>query len=113
LAPLVVVAAERDAFADRVFVREVTPLKRLVDNHHARRLRFILLRKIAASDQRDFHRAEIARADHSVLDGRSLSLLLTRTAFDGEWADAAHSAERESVCRGHGLDTGKAAEAIG
>src|SRR5262245_21322904 len=111
-APLVVIAAERDAFADRVFVRKVTPLKRLVDNHHAGSLLFILLRKIAASDDRDFHCAEIAGADHVILHDRSLSRLLRQTAFDSEWSYAALPAQRQCMNRRYGFNSRKAVDAL-
>src|SRR5262245_49332090 len=96
LSPLVVEAADRDSFADRVFIGEVASLQRLVDYDDARSLPFILPDKFAAFDQGDLHRLKISGADYSVIHHRRLTRLL-RLPFDGEGPDGIHPGERRRV----------------
>src|SRR5262245_26055981 len=54
--------------AQRVFIRPNAARQSLIDDRNARRLRVIALGKLAAQQQRDVHRLQIARRDE-VLEG--------------------------------------------
>src|SRR5262245_4265383 len=100
--------ADRDAFAERVFIGPETPDGGFIDNRHARMFHVIGVRKIAPGEQRNAHRREIARRDLMSVGVRLVSLLSWATIND-ERTMAARAAEGQTGYESGGLDAGNGA----
>src|SRR5262249_59648975 len=73
VAVVLIRADARDAFAQRVFIREVTLGERLVDDGRADGAALILLGEVASLQQGDPDRLKVLRGDAAVVGARLLT----------------------------------------
>src|SRR5262249_8725229 len=86
--------ARADAFADRVFVREVAARQRLIDDNDARRLHVVAPAEITPTDQPNAYHAKITLGREAQFGPRTFRSLY-RTPFDLESCIKAAAVERQ------------------
>src|SRR5215467_12643499 len=57
-----------ESLANRIFIREKPPGKRLVDHYDARRSRLVVTGELSSPEQRDSHYSKVIRADRIYRD---------------------------------------------
>src|SRR5262249_9988721 len=100
--------ANRDALAERVFIRPETFGGGFVDDHHARMRHVIRFREIAARSQRNAHHREITGRD-LVSVGAWAVYWRSRTIIKAERTRAARTAEWQAGPESGRLDAGNGA----
>ncbi len=100
------VGAEDQPLAQRVAIRKVAALKRLVDDHDLRRAGSVLRREIAASDQRRTYCLEIARTDYVIVERHSLAGLRLIALYGGSSREQV-IAQRAKLRETRRLDSGQ------
>ena len=99
--------AEKNLAANRIFIREKFFCRRVAQNHHERRVQFVLLSEIATGQERDPEGAKIS--------GRNASCQPKLPLVDRDWVPVRArvrrsrriSGERNSIRDGSGFDSGR------
>src|SRR5262245_65974777 len=98
---------ERDALAERVFIREILPRQRFVDNDDVALLADLLFGEESPACSRDLQRTEeVLIGDTKACSGHPLTGRRLRTTFDLKDGLCAQSEEGRMVDGARGLDSG-------
>src|SRR6266446_61598 len=98
--------------ADRVFIGPETPSQRGADEHRARPAGHIGAGKVAASQDRDMHGAEVSRADQTNIHLGLLRHRHDRAALNRERLMRTAAAQRQIIDYASGLDAGQCTDTL-